>query len=61
MAYEEGKDWDILLPYILFTYKEVSLAATGFYLLSWCLEERFKDPLMSSKKGEKQAKELVKV
>ena len=27
---EEGRDWDTLLPYILFAYREVLQAATGF-------------------------------
>ena len=29
-ATEEGKDWDKLLPYLLFAYREVSQAYTGF-------------------------------
>ena len=29
-ATEEGKDWDRLLPYLLFTYREVPQASTGF-------------------------------
>ena len=27
---KEGKDWDKLLPYVLFAYREVSQASTGF-------------------------------
>ena len=27
---EEGKDWDKLLPYVLFAYQEVPLETTGF-------------------------------
>ncbi len=27
---EEGKDWDTLLPYLLFAYREVPQASTGF-------------------------------
>ena len=27
---EEGKDWDKLLPYVLFTYREVPQATSGF-------------------------------
>ena len=27
---KEGKDWDKLLPYVLFTYREVPQASTGF-------------------------------
>ena len=30
VASEEGRDWDTLLPYILFAYREVPQAATGF-------------------------------
>ena len=29
-AAEEGKDWDRLLPYLLFAYREVPQASTGF-------------------------------
>ena len=29
-ATEEGKDWDKLLPYLLFAYREVPHASTGF-------------------------------
>ena len=29
-ATEEGKDWDRLLPYLLFAYREVPQASTGF-------------------------------
>ena len=29
-AAEEGKDWDKLLPYLLFAYQEVPQASTGF-------------------------------
>ena len=27
---EEGKDWDKLLPYLLFAYREVPVVSTGF-------------------------------
>ena len=30
---DEGKDWDRLLPYLLFTYQEVPQASTGFELV----------------------------
>ena len=30
VASEEGRDWDTLLPYILFAYREVPQASTGF-------------------------------
>ena len=30
VASEEGRDWDTLLPYILFAYREVPQATTGF-------------------------------
>ena len=29
-AYEEGKDWDRLIPFVLFAYREVPQASTGF-------------------------------
>jgi transposase InsO family protein len=29
-AVDEGKDWDKLLPYLLFAYREVPQASTGF-------------------------------
>ena len=29
-AREEGKDWDKLLPYLLFAYREVPQSSTGF-------------------------------
>ncbi len=30
---KEGKDWDTLLPYLLFAYREVPQASTGFFEL----------------------------
>ena len=30
MADKEGKDWDCLIPYLLFAYREVPPASTGF-------------------------------
>jgi len=32
VAGNEGKEWDKLLPYILFAYREVRQASTGFSL-----------------------------
>ena len=29
-AVQEGKDWELLLPYILFAYREVPQSSTGF-------------------------------
>lgn len=29
-ARSEGKDWDKLIPYVLFAYREVPQASTGF-------------------------------
>ena len=29
-AVEEGKDWDKLIPYVLFAYREVPQESTGF-------------------------------
>ena len=31
---EEGQNWDTLLPYVLFAYRDVPQAATGFSPLS---------------------------
>ena len=31
-ADEEGKEWDKMIPYILFAYREVPQATTGFSL-----------------------------
>ena len=30
VAVQEGKDWDLLIPYVLFTYREVPQCSTGF-------------------------------
>ena len=30
LAREDGEDWDTLLPYLLFAYREVSQGSTGF-------------------------------
>ena len=27
---KEGKNWDVLLPYVLFAYREVPQSSTGF-------------------------------
>ena len=32
-ATKEGKDWDKLVPYLLFAYREVSQASTGFFTI----------------------------
>ena len=29
-AVQEGKDWDLLIPYVLFAYREVPQSSTGF-------------------------------
>ena len=49
-ATEEGKDWDKLIPYLFFTYHEVSQASTGFLLLSYCMADLSKDPWMFSRR-----------
>jgi hypothetical protein len=42
-ATKEGKDWDRLLPYVLFAYREVPQASTGFspfeLLYGWVVRE----------------------
>lgn len=35
-AYRDGEDWDKLLPYLLFAYREVPQSYIGFPLLSSC-------------------------
>ena len=30
---KEGKNWDVLLPHVLFAYQEVPQSSTGFFLL----------------------------
>ena len=32
-ASEDGKDWDHLIPYLLFAYREVPQSSTGFFPL----------------------------
>ena len=39
-ATEEGKDWDKLVPYLLFAYREVPQGSTGFSPFLWAGCER---------------------
>ena len=42
---EEGKDWDVLLPYLLFAYREVPQASTGFAPFELLCGYRVRGPL----------------
>ena len=44
-ADDEGKDWDRLLPYLLFTYREVPQASTGFSPFELVYGHRIRGPL----------------
>ena len=44
-AAEEGKDWDRLLPYLLFAYGEVPQASTGFSPLELVYCRNVRGPL----------------
>ena len=41
-AVQEGKDWDLLIPYVLFAYREVPQSSVSHHLNS-CMEERLED------------------
>ena len=48
-ARSEGKDWDKLIPYVLFAYREVPQAPTGFFPFEFLyrrdvLHETWKQP-----------------
>jgi len=45
VAKKDGKDWDRLLPYLLFTYREVPQASTGFSPLSCYICRMYGGPL----------------
>ena len=51
MACEEGRDWDTLLPYILFAYREVSQAAKDFSSFELVLGREVRGPLDILKEG----------
>ena len=44
-ASKEGKDWDRLLPYLLFSYREVPQASTGFSPFKLLYGHRVRGPL----------------
>ena len=44
-AKEEGKNWDKLLPYVLFAYREVPQASTGFSPFELLYGRRVRGPL----------------
>ena len=51
VASEEGQDWDTLLPYILFAYREVPQAATGFSPFELVFGREVRGPLDILKEG----------
>ena len=46
-ANEDGKDWDRLLLYLLFTYREVPQPSTGLSLFELLYGHRVRDPLVN--------------
>ena len=42
---KEGKDWDKLLPYVLFAYREVPQTSTGFSPFELLYEQSVRGPL----------------
>ena len=51
VASEEGRDWDTLLPYILFAYREVPQATTGFSPFELAFGREVRGPLDVLKEG----------
>ena len=51
VASEEGRDWDTLLLYILFAYREVPQAATGFSPFELVFGRKVRGPLDILKEG----------
>ena len=51
MDSEEGRDWDTLLPYILFAYREVPQATTGFSPFELVFGREVRGPLDVLKEG----------
>ena len=51
VASEEGRDWDTLLPYILFAYREVPQATTGFSPFELVFGREVRGPLDVLKEG----------
>ena len=59
---DEGKDWDRLLPYVLFAYREVPQSSTGFSPSELLYGRAVRGPLdvlRESWEGEKQSDESV--
>ena len=59
---DEGKDWDRLLPYVLFAYREVPQSSTGFSPFELLYGRAVRGPidvLRESWEGEKQSGESV--
>ena len=57
-----GKDWDTLLPYLLFVYTEKShRPPQGFLLLNCCTGELCGDPLTSCEKHGRLIAEVMRV
>ena len=46
-ASEDGKDWDRVLPYVLFPYREAPQESTGFSPFEYYTDGRFEDLWMS--------------
>ena len=44
-ATTDGKDWDCLLPYVLFIYREAPYESTGFSLFELLYGREFRGPL----------------
>ena len=45
MTYSEGRSWDQLLPYVLFSYREVPQASTGFSPFELLYGRKVRGPL----------------
>ena len=60
---KEGKDWDKLLPYVLFAYREVPQSSTGFFPLELIYGRAVRGPLdilrESWEAGEKSDESIV--
>ena len=60
-ATEVGKDWDKLLPYLFFAYREVPQASTGFHPLSSFMVDKSEDHWTSSRNLGKPVRDPVRV
>ena len=54
-----GKDWDKKLPYLLFAYREVPQASTGFHPLSYFMDVQYMVLWMSYVRPGKGARRVV--